>query len=34
MQEEGGLSREKVIRSHYKFTGDRGNVKIVRPEPE
>lgn len=33
-QEEGGLSRENVVRSHYKFTGDRGNVKIARPEPE
>jgi vancomycin resistance protein YoaR len=32
-EEEGGLSREKVIKSHYRFTGDRGNVKIVRPEP-
>lgn len=34
MQEEAGLSKEKVIRSYYKFTGDRGKVKIVRPEPE
>jgi vancomycin resistance protein YoaR len=33
MQEEGGLLREKIIRSHYKMTGDRENVKIVRPEP-
>jgi len=34
MQEEGGLSKEKTIRSHYKFTGDRENIKIIRPEPE
>jgi vancomycin resistance protein YoaR len=34
MQESGGFSEEKVIRSHYKLTGDRENVKIVRPEPE
>ena len=32
--EEGGYSTEKVVRSYYKMTGDRENVKIVRPEPE
>ena len=32
--EEGGYSAEKVIRSYYKMTGDKENVKIVRPEPE
>jgi len=32
--EEGGFSREKTIRSYYKMTGDKENVKIVRPEPE
>lgn len=34
IEEEGGYSKEKVIRSYYKFAGDRENVKIVRPEPE
>lgn len=31
---EAGYEREKMIVSHYKLTGDRENVKIVRPEPE
>lgn len=34
LQEEGGYTSEKVIRSHYKFAGDKENVKIERPEPE
>ncbi|MFH1709661.1 MAG: VanW family protein [bacterium] len=34
IQKEGGLSKEKAITSYYKLTGDRENVKIVRPEPE
>jgi vancomycin resistance protein YoaR len=34
IQEEGGYSNEKIIRSYYKFAGDRENVKIVRPEPD
>lgn len=33
-QQEGGYTTEKTIISHYKLTGDRENVKIVRPEPE
>lgn len=32
--EEGGYSTEKAVRSYYKMTGDKENVKIVRPEPE
>lgn len=32
--EEGGYSTEKPIMSRYRFTGDKENVKIVRPEPE
>lgn len=32
--EQGGFSWDKTILSHYKLTGDRENVKIVRPEPE
>ena len=31
---EAGLIREKMIKSHYKMTGDKENVKIVRPEPQ
>lgn len=31
---EAGYMKEKMIISHYKMTGDRENVKIVRPEPE
>jgi len=34
LQEAGGYSEEKVIKSRYKLTGDRENVKIVRPEPD
>ncbi len=34
IQESGGYSEEKGIRSRYKLTGDRENVKIVRPEPD
>ena len=34
LEEEGGFSKERVIRSYYKFAGDKENVKIVRPEPE
>lgn len=30
---EAGYETEKTIVSHYKMTGDRENVKIVRPEP-
>jgi len=32
--EQAGYLTEKTIVSHYKMTGDRENVKIVRPEPE
>ena len=31
---EAGYETERMIISHYKLTGDRENVKIVRPEPE
>jgi vancomycin resistance protein YoaR len=31
---QAGYETEKVIWSHYKVTGDRENVTIVRPEPE
>jgi vancomycin resistance protein YoaR len=34
VQESGGYSEERVVRSHYRLTGDRENVKIVRPEPD
>jgi vancomycin resistance protein YoaR len=33
-QELAGYVTERSIVSHYKMTGDRENVKIVRPEPE
>lgn len=32
-QELAGLTTTRTIVSHYKFTGDRDNVKVVRPEP-
>jgi len=32
--QHAGYTTEKVIYSHYKLTGDRENVKIVRPEPQ
>jgi vancomycin resistance protein YoaR len=32
-QELAGLTTTKTIVSHYKLTGDRENVKVVRPEP-
>lgn len=31
---EAGYETERTIVSHYKMTGDRENVKIVRPEPQ
>jgi vancomycin resistance protein YoaR len=31
--QHAGYATEKLIYSHYKMTGDRENVKIVRPEP-
>jgi vancomycin resistance protein YoaR len=30
---QAGYTTERVIKSRYKLTGDRENVKIVRPEP-
>jgi vancomycin resistance protein YoaR len=32
-QELAGFTTTKTIVSHYKLTGDRENVKVVRPEP-
>lgn len=31
---QAGYEREKTIVSRYKLTGDKENVKIVRPEPD
>ena len=33
-KEESGIPSEKTVSSHYKFTGDKDNVKIIRPEPQ
>lgn len=32
-KDHAGYRSEKIILSHYKLTGDRENVKVVRPEP-
>lgn len=34
IKREAGYETERMIVSHYKLTGDRENVRIVRPEPD